>query len=377
MNRQLNIPHITATLEQKGLNAAAVADKLAVSREAVSKWLSGESFPRPDKLLKLALLLDFTLDQLTINLEQDQDQEPVIAFRKRGACKTTDAHISRAKEMGRLLKPLVPYLPFDKFKRPSTLKNPSTDYRYLQELAQVIRHKLGVDSSGIVDFRHIIKCFADLQMVLIPVLWGKKDRHENALHIFLPDSVTTWVYLNLDVAVHDFKFWMGHELGHGLAPDLTGDEAEDFADAFAGALLFPEALAIEAYSKITSHDGQAARIAITKQIAENATISPITVYTQVNRYAEAFKLPGIDLGNSIFGAAQNIKNDHLSVNETLFDKANPEAKQYIERCSEIFDTPFFTTLKEYLLKEGKGHGYIQSILDIPLLDAKEIHSVLV
>jgi hypothetical protein len=97
----------------------------------------------------------------------------------------TDAHISRAKEMGRLLKPLVPYLPFD---------------------------------------------------------WGKKGRHENALHIFLPDFMTTWVYLNLDVTVHDYKFWMGHELDHGLAPELTGDEAEDFADAFAGALLFPEAL---------------------------------------------------------------------------------------------------------------------------------------
>jgi hypothetical protein len=71
-----------------------------------------------------------------------------------------------------------------------------------------------------------------------------------------------------------------------------------------------------------------------------------------------FKLPSIDLSNSIFGAAQNINNDHLSVNETLFEKANPEAKQYIECCSEIFDTPFFTTLKEYLLKKGKGHSYI-------------------
>lgn len=59
---------------------------------------------------------------------------------------------------------------------------------------------------------------------------------------FLPESDTTWVYLNLDTNVHDLKFWMAHELGHCLSPSLTGTEvAEDFADAFAGALLFPHA----------------------------------------------------------------------------------------------------------------------------------------
>lgn len=375
MNRQLNIPQITASLEQKGLNAAAIADKLAVSREAVSKWLNGESFPRPDKLLKLALLLDFKLDQLTI--APAQAQEPVIAFRKRGACKTGEAHVARAKEMGRLLKPLVPYLPFDRFKKPATLKAPSTDYRYLQDLALDIRHRLGIDGSGMVDFHHLIKHFADLQMVLIPVLWGKKEHHKNALHIFLPDSMTTWVYLNLETDIHDFKFWMAHELGHGLAPELTEDEAEDFADAFAGALLFPEAMAKPAYHVIANLQGNAARMAVTKQIAEKATISPITVYYQINRYAKECKLPTIDLDNAIFGAAKNLNNNYLTVSATLFDNQKPDAKHFIELCSERFDTPFFTTLKEFLLKEGKGYGYIQSILDVPLLDAKEIHAALV
>ena len=375
MSKQLNLPSITTAFEQKGLNAAAIADKLAVSREAVSKWLNGESFPRPDKLLQLALLLELKLDQLVIKLASDA--EPVIAFRKRGACKTTEVHVARAKEMGRLLKPLVPYLPFDQFKRPATLKAPTTDYYYLQNLVKSIRHDMGIGESEPVDFRHLIKFFSSLQMVLIPVLWGAKDKHENALHIFLPDSTTTWVYLNLDVEIHDFKFWMAHELGHGLAPQLTDDMAENFADAFAGALLFPDGLAKEAYDRILAQRTQAARIELIKRIAEDNLISPISVDYEINHYAKAHNLAKVDLGKAIFGAAKNLSKGYYNVGEALFGNKSPDAKRYIELCGEAFDTPFFPTLKEYLLKEDKGCGYIQAILDIPLLDAKEIHSALV
>lgn len=375
MNKRLNLSAITTALEQKGLSPAAIADKLSVSREAVSKWLNGETFPRPDKLLKLALLLDLKLDRLVIKLEAER--EPVIAFRKRGAGKTTEAHISRAREMGRLLKPLVAHLPFDRFKKASTLKSPAKDYRYLQDLVQDIRRDLGIDKMEPIDFRHIIKYFADLQMVLIPVLWGEKDRHENALHIFLPDSMTTWVYLNLDTEVHDFKFWMAHELGHGLTPELKGDEAEDFADAFAGALLFPEPLAKQAYGKLIALHGDGARINCIKQIAEDNLISPISVYYEINRYAEAYRLSGIDLEKAIFGAAKNLSKRYYNVSGTLFEEKRPDAKRFIEVTGEAFDTPFFSALKEYLIKEDKGYGYIQGILDIPLLDAREIHSALV
>jgi hypothetical protein len=120
--------------------------------------------------------------------------------------------------MGRRLRHLVPYLPFDRFVRPPTLKQPSTDYHYLQDLAAQVRREIGVVDGKALDFHHLIKRFQHLQTVLVPVLWGHKEKHENALHIFLPDSTTTWVYLNLDVEVHDFKFWMAHELGHVLPP---------------------------------------------------------------------------------------------------------------------------------------------------------------
>ena len=190
-------------MEKAGLSPANISQKLGVSREAVSRWLAGKSLPRPDKLLKLALTLDLKLDELTLTTEDPN--EPVIAFRKRGNTKTTETHIARAKDMGRMLSALVPYLPYDLLVQPATLKNPTTDYAYIQQVASKLRADIGVRPDDELSFNHLIKKFNDLQAVIIPVLWGKKVQHENALHIYLPESMTTWVYLNLDVEVHDFK----------------------------------------------------------------------------------------------------------------------------------------------------------------------------
>lgn len=101
---------------------------------------------------------------------------------------------------------------------PPVLKEPRLTYEYVERVAGAIRAEIGLDAPDVLDFEHLIHRFRELQTVLIPVLWGARDRHENALHIHLPESATTWVYLNLDSEVHDFKFWMAHELAHVLAP---------------------------------------------------------------------------------------------------------------------------------------------------------------
>lgn len=371
--KKLNIKIINDTMEAMGFSASAVAKELSVSRESASKWLKGSTFPRPDKLLKLSLLLNLNYDNLVIT---EDENRPIIAFRKRAGTKTKNNHINRAIEMGYMLKPLVEYLPFDKYIKPKTLKTPSTDYNYLQELSKIIRKDIGLKSTSNIDFRHLVKLFSDKQTVLIPVLWGKKEKHENALHIFLPDSMTTWVYLNLDVEVHDFKFWMTHELGHILSPNLRGDKAEDFADAFAGALLFPKDLARKSYHKVMNVKfNTGAQINVIKEIAEEHLISPITVYYEINNYANYKKLPKITI-NNIFASAKNLSKQYYTVSESLFDSKHPKAKKYIKFSDDTLESPFFNSLKNYLLDNDKGYGYIQSILDIPLMDARKISSVL-
>lgn len=374
MQRILNIAVLKQAMEQAGFNSAGLARKLEVSREAVSKWLNGQSLPRPDKLLKLALLVGLKFDQLVIR--EDEPSAPVVAFRKHGAHKTTEHHIKHAKEMGRLLRLLARYLPFDELIRPATLKQPTLEYTYIQKVAAKVREEIGVRLTERLDFHHLIKKFRELQAVLIPVLWGKKDRHENALHIFLPDSMTTWVYLNLDSEVHDFKFWMAHELGHILAPSLVGDAAEDFADAFAAALLFPEPFAAEAHRAVMASKNKGNQMNCIKEVAETSVISPITVYYEINKYAKEHGLPKIELGPAIFGAAKNLSKAYYSVSESLFDEIAPEPSRYIHIAETQFDSPFFAALRTNLADNDKGSGYVQAVLDIPLLDAKAIHAAI-
>ncbi len=375
MQRTLQTDAIGDAMAAAGLSQAAIARELDVSREAVSKWLRGRSSPRPDKLLRLALLLDLTFDQMVARVPDAAD--PVVAFRKMGARKTTEVHIARAQKMGRLLAPMVPYLPFNELVAPPVLKEPRLTYDYVERVAAAVRAELGLGALDVLGFEHLIGRFRDLQAVLIPVLWGARDRHENALHIRLPESATTWVYLNLDSEAHDFKFWMAHEFAHVLAPGLRGDEGEDFADSLASALLYPRQAAEAGYRDVRSLRGGGARMNAIKDIARELTISPITVHERLRCFAESEGLPMIDLGSAIYGAARNVNREYQTVSEALFGEGAPEPADYIRVSRELFESPFFDALTAYLGEHPRSAGYVQSVLDIPLLDAKAIHSELV
>ena len=375
MQRTLQTDAIGDAMAAAGLSQAAIARELDVSREAVSKWLRGRSSPRPDKLLRLALLLDLTFDQMVARVPDAAD--PVVAFRKMGVRKTTEAHIARAQKMGRLLAPMVPYLPFNELVAPPVLKEPRLTYDYVERVAAAVRAELGLGALDVLDLEHLIGRFRDLQAVLIPVLWGARDRHENALHIHLPESATTWVYLNLDSEAHDFKFWMAHELAHVLAPGLRGDGGEDFADSLASALLYPRQAAEAGYRDVRSLRGGGARMNAIKDIAREFTISPITVHERLRCFAESEGLPVIDLGSVIYGAARNVNREYQTVSEALFGEGAPEPADYIRVSRELFESPFFEALTAYLEEHPRSSGYVQSVLDIPLLDAKAIHSELV
>lgn len=380
MQKRLNADKAQQAIDRVGLTQTAVADALGVTREAVSQWLLHKSFPRPNKLLKLGKLLNLSFDDL---VTREDPYAPKVAFRKMRGTKTKDHHIEKAQEIGRFLRHLVPYLPFDTFEMPPVLKSPSCDYNYLRTVTKKVREDINLGAEEVVDFTHLIRRFGELQAVVVPVMWGAMQRHENAVHIYLPDSQSTWVYLNLDTNIHDFKFWMAHELGHCLSPSLEDDEAEDFADAFAASLLYPHELAEGAYVSIRSQHSSAAKIAHVIGLANQLIISPWTVFGQVNKYAESTGQPQIQLSKSAFpGAVTNFNKRYKNLSETLFgdneldEHGKPGARDYIEKAEGAFETPFFDLLRKYLKEHDKGPGYVQTVLDMPLLDARSIHAEL-
>ncbi|MDT8429628.1 MAG: helix-turn-helix domain-containing protein [Pseudomonadales bacterium] len=380
MQKRLNTDKAQQAIGKAGLTQTAVADALGVTKEAVSQWLLHKSFPRPNKLLQLGKLLSLSFDDLVI---KEDPYAPKVAFRKMRGTKTKDYHIEKAQEIGRFLRHLVPYLPFDTFEMPPVLKSPSCDCDYLRTVTKKVREDINLGPVECVDFTHLIRRFCELQAVVVPVMWGAKQRHENAVHIHLPDSGSIWVYLNLDTNIHDFKFWMAHELGHCLSPSLEGEAAEDFADAFAASLLYPHELAEEAYVSIKLQASPAAKIAHVISLAEQLTISPWTVIGQVNKYAESSGQPQIQLSKSTFpGAVTNFNKRYKNLSEALFgdteldEHGKPSARNYIEKAEDAFETPFFDLLRKYLKEHDKGPGYVQTVLDMPLLDARSIHAEL-
>jgi transcriptional regulator with XRE-family HTH domain len=376
MINSLNIEKLKQRSEELGLNQSGIAKKLEVTREAVSQWFKNEKFPRPDKLLKLARLLDLTFSELVNKIPTEN--EPVVAFRKKAGRKISPDYLDQARDMGRILATLSPQLPFDDLSQPPFLKFPSTDYTYVQKAAKRVRMEIGVPEGEEVPFQKLIKYFNDLHAVIIPVLWGNKENHENALHIYLPETMSTWIYLNLDCQVHDFKYWMSHELGHVYAPQLKGDDGEDFAEAFAAALLVPEELASCEYGTLSRFTNIGAQINRIKTVAEQLVVSPLTVYYEINKYAAHHGKTKIDLesGKEIHKATSNFNKQFKPVSECLFGTKNPSTTRYMASAKEQFGSPFFDILKEYIKENHKSASFIQSILNIPLLDAQNIYEEL-
>jgi transcriptional regulator with XRE-family HTH domain len=374
--KELNIKKISDMLESMGLTQSKLASELGVSRQVVSKWMKNEKFPRPEKLLKLAKILKLSFNEIVV--KRRAENEPLIAFRKKGKHKISQDYIESAKHMGSLLEKLVPYLPFDNLSRPPSLIDPILDYKYIHKVAKGVRENIGVAGASEIPFESLISFFNQHHAVIIPIFWGNKEQHENALHIYLPKSMTTWIYLNLDSKIHDFKFWMAHELGHVKSPNLEGDEAEDFADAFAGALLIDEETAITEYNCLCGLGTIPKKINRLKKTAETLVVSPLTVYYEINKYAKHTGRPEIDLeaNNEIYKAVTVFNQKHYTISQYLFKNNKPTASEYISSPKKFFESLFFDALRAFLKENKKSAGFIQSLLNLPLADAHYLYEEL-
>jgi transcriptional regulator with XRE-family HTH domain len=73
--RSLDLARLDRALATHGLSQATLAREIGVTRAAVSKWFRGKSFPRPDKLLKIALAVGLPYEEL---VSESLRGEPVV-----------------------------------------------------------------------------------------------------------------------------------------------------------------------------------------------------------------------------------------------------------------------------------------------------------
>ncbi len=376
-NKIINAGNVAKQLEILGLSQSVIAEKLGVTRQSVSNWMQGKKFPRPGVLLKLANLLKLSFDDIII--KKESLYEPVVAFRKKGSHRISPTYMEAAKDKGFLLEQLVPYLPYDRLSAPPTLISPELGYDYVQAAAAEVRKAIGKQNELKIDFMDLIDFFNRHHAVIIPVFWGDKSNHENALHIYLPRSRTTWIYLNLDSKIHDFKFWMAHELGHVKAPGLKNEEGEDFADFFAGALLVGQETAKTEYAFLKNISNKSLQLTRIKEKAEELTIAPLTMYYEINRYAEHTGQGKIDLekNREIFKVNTVFCNPYKSLAEHLFDALPPNPADYIESARKYFDSPIFEALQTLIKGKKKTVGFLQAVLNLSPPDAHALYESLV
>jgi len=372
MGKAINTEVVRKTLADHGLTQGQLAKSLGVSSQAVTNWLQGKDFPRPATLLKLAGTLKLSFEQL---VHSEDTGRPVIAFRKKGNAKTTAAHIDKARGIGELLKPLVPYLAEQQVLR-TLITSPSIEYNKLQLAVAQTRERLGIGEQAVLGYEYLIGEFKNCGAVLVPVLWGTKQRHENALHIRLPKEDVTFIFLNLDTRIEDFKFWMAHELAHVYTPDLaSSDEGEDYADAFAGALLFPKACAEDAYQEALRLGVEDAVIANFQNHAQQHHISLNTVFQQVKQYARNAGLPSLPVREESIHATRNSHAGPL-ISETLFRPVPPSPSRYLADSEHLFQSDFFQAVKRMFREKETGPAYLQQILDTSIHDARAIYEEL-
>lgn len=367
--RKLNIEKIKTSMDQLGLNQTSLADKINVSKESISKWLKGEKFPRPAKLLKLSQQLDLSFTQM---VSQDDSAHPQFAFRTNKNKKQTAEQEQNAKEMGELLKLLLPYLDGESVFNAPIISQPSINNEYIHKVAHELRVKLNLDSNKIT-FKELMQLYTDFRIIFIPVMWGPNG--DNGLFINLPDSHVTFVYANLEKVVTDFKFWLLHELAHCMTPSLKGHEAEIFADSFASAVLFPTNLAEKAYNELAKIRITGTAINRIKELASQYVISPYTILNEMDNYATKSSRPKLNI--KMDGAITNFNKQVGLVSEIIFEETNPDAEKFIETCKSEFNSKFFNALASFLKDTKKEAGIVQRLMNIPIADAKGVYSALV
>jgi len=360
MEKRLNTELINVQLEKKGLNQSSIAKLLQVSRESVSKWLKNEYFPDPKNLIRLSSVLDMQFNELVI---KNSSNQPLIEFRKNGNSKITEAHLHKAINMGLRIQDLLPYFAEKYLTESPILSDPRYEYNYINNVTDYLRKSIKKDNSAL-NLENLVELLKKLNASLIPVLWGSNKNHRNALHIYLPESKTTWIFVNLDSWACDINFWIAHELGHVISKKISEDVKEKFAEDFSETLLFPISKTEALYENILNHP-TSMQIEKIKLIAEEYNISPVTVYMQMKKYALHKNKPEINLENNIYKAFTVFKN-----RRGLYSKQiSGGVDEFIEISESKFFTPIYNALKKYDRNKKLSVGFIQQLFDISTSDS--------
>lgn len=370
----LNITAIEGAMRKLGMSGAALAEACKVSKEATSNWLKGESIPRPSKLTKLAEVLSIPVEIL---LNIAQPPAPVFAYRTKLNKPVTGSLRDAAEEQARHLEQLLPFVDERPDFEPPLLREPSLDADRIRHAVTRARVSLGLSNKDVLGNESLERLFHIFGAIFVPVIWGlNKERHENALTVYLPESKTSWVVFNLGCRSDDYKYWLAHEYGHCLTMHaLSEEDGEVFAEKFAQQLVFPDEVAHECLEKVRHGlDG----LTTIKEYAEKYGVSVITVIRAVDRLSEQLhgKKTGMETPGFYVAWTKNRINIP-TMTSLVFGTDTPSQASYVTRSEEVYKTPVFKAIRSFQEAEGgRNPAFIASVLNLGIGDALSLSHVL-
>jgi transcriptional regulator with XRE-family HTH domain len=348
----LNIQLLQEKRQALGLSGAQLATLCGVTREAVSNWLNGDSEPRPSKAVKLANALGLTLREV-LGVPQEL-QEPVVAYRTRSNRAVSGDAAEAAKELAESVRRLRPFIQKQESIRAPRDNEPKASESHVRAIASEMRSRVGLSDHDVVEEKHLLELFRHFGAILVPVFWGlDRERHENALSVYLPDEETSFVVFNIGCHTEDYLYWMSHELGHCLSlHSLQGKAGEDYAEFFAQHFLFTPALAA-ACSKAVGSQTASAAFKVVDTWAERHGISAVTVLRAVDKYRLANSIQSEKLESPAFWQRYQIaKRSSEPVVRRLCGVDTPSASEVVALAESKFRSPVYAALGKLQRAEG-------------------------
>jgi transcriptional regulator with XRE-family HTH domain len=371
----LNITLIETAMRSQGLNGTSLAEACQVSKEATSNWLKGESVPRPTKLVKLAEALKVSVGEL---LAIQKRPEPLFAYRTKQNRAVTGEAREAALEMALHLQQLLPFVEDRSAFEPPLMREPSLEEDRIRHAAIAVRTSLRLSHTDALTNEALEGLFHTFGAFLVPVLWGlNKEKHENALTVYLPESKTSWVVFNLGCKQDDYKYWLAHEYGHCLTlHGLSEEDGEIFAERFAQHLVFPDEVAHGCLERMRSSNTN--MMAIAQEFADRYGVSIVTVLKAVERlnvqlYGKELNL----LTRSFWGRWNSGRDSVPSVAHQIFEKDTPAPAEYVAKVERRYNTPIFKALTAFQdATEGRDPAFVANALKIGIGEAVSLSHAL-
>lgn len=351
-----NGTHIKDLAQGKGLTLMALAESVGVSRQALDKWIKGQT-PTGSHLVRLCRVLGIAPE--VFFSEEGSITAPV--HRTRGRAKRTEVLQAESLELARHYE-----LFFRQAPPPGlvpSLRIANRESEDAARAARMLRDLAGAEGDAPLTATQVFRLYERLKINLIAVPFPERIK-DYAFYAEINGHRV--VFLNDEAKRLDMTFALVHEAVHAARDEACptdaeayAQEEEDFCDRVASLVQYPDSHvdAVHAYIHSVSSAG---KVALLKQLCLKEEHA---IYGLAKRIGERHPHFALKVG----GADTNLKKEVETVGEFFLSAVEP--RKFLDNWRRM--SPVFVGLLEESA-DRLSPRMLGELLRLDWLDAKEV-----